>query len=98
VTTAERVTHDYRDNRRGWGHDISYELLPGNRLRASGWGPSGRYEGVPDRRIERGDYILLSNPKGGETRYRFTEVRYSEVIGGPKDQWFATLDFAPRAG
>lgn len=75
--------HDYRNPARGWGHDISWRPLPGHKLDASGWGAG----------IRQGDYLLLSNPAGGETRYQVEEIRYAT---DPKDQWFATLAFAPR--
>jgi len=81
--SATAVTHDYRDARRGWGHDLGYEPLPGDRLRAYGWG-----EG-----IKAGDYLLLSNG-AGETRYAVDEIRYCR---DPVDMWFATLSFAPRS-
>lgn len=76
-------THDYRRGSRCWGHDISYSVLPGDKLKASGWG----------RGIVEGDYILLTDDSGGETRYRFLGVRYE---WDPPDQWFGTLAFAPR--
>lgn len=75
-------THDYRAPKRGWGWDIHYKPLPGNRLRAGGWG----------RGLSAGDYLLLSNPDtGAETRYRV-----GDDLTKPSDQWFATLEFAPR--
>lgn len=77
------ATHDYRNGTRGWGHDLGYRPLPDNRLDAYGWGE-----------LREGDYLLLTNPAGGETRYRAVEVRCP--AHGPRDQWFATLDFAPR--
>ncbi len=81
------ATFDYRDEVRGWGRDISYRPLPGNRLDAVGWGPT------LTTRLSRGDFVLLTNPKGGETRYVVAEIRYAS---DPRDQWFATLAFAPR--
>ena len=83
LADSSSSTRDYRDHTRTWGHDIGFEPLRGNRLRAHGWGE-----------LRDGDYLLLSNPAGGEARYRAVEVRRPPV--GPDDQWFATLEFAPR--
>lgn len=76
--------HDYTRQKRGWGRDLSYTPLPGNRLDAYGWG-SG---------IRVGDYLLLTNPAHGrDTRYQVESIRY---MLDPPDQWFAILAFAPR--
>jgi hypothetical protein len=76
-------THDYRDRRRCWGHDITYRPINGGQtLSAQGWG----------RGLNEGDYILLSNGSA-DTRYRIGGVRYSL---DPEDMWTATLVFDPR--
>lgn len=79
-------THDYTDRVRRWGHDLSYR--PGgadHSLIAQGWSAAP---------IKQGDYLLLSNPSyGHDTRYQIRTIRYSR---DPLNQWFATLDFAPR--
>jgi hypothetical protein len=81
--TEGRQTHDYRDGTRGWGHDITYKPLPGDRLDACGWGGG----------IKPGDFVLLSNGVN-DTRYCVTKIRYA---ADPGDMWFATLAFAPRS-
>lgn len=83
-------THDYRANTKRWGHDAGWDTKDGGKtLRAYGWGPK---DADP---IEVGDYILLSHSDGSgdDARYRVSDVRYEM---NPRDQWFATLAFAPR--
>lgn len=77
-------THDYRNARRGWGHDlVMLNVSPdGQNIKAMGWGNG----------IRAGDFMLLSNA-GGETRYKVEEVNYK---GAPSDMWKASLAFAPR--
>lgn len=78
----EPKTHDYRDERRCWGHDITYRPTANDGLAASGWG-----SGIAD-----GDYVLLSNGDA-DTRYRVETISYSR---DPSDMWRASLSFAPR--
>jgi hypothetical protein len=85
VSTREAQVHDFRDAARGWGHDLCYEPLPGQRLKATGWGHG----------LEGGDFMLLTNG-AADTRYRIDEVEYIGGMGGPKDMWSAVLSFAPR--
>lgn len=80
---TEPKTHDYRKSEARMGHDLSYTPLPNNRLSATGWG----------RGISVSDFVLLTLPDGGETRYRFDEISY---FGDPPDMWRSTLSFAPR--
>lgn len=75
-------THDY--TRRHWGHDFAIMAIRdgGKELRVSGWGLG----------IETGHYLVL--PNGDDTtRYRVRDIEYEY---NPRDQWHATLDFAPR--
>lgn len=82
VAEKQTPVHDYTDGRRGWGHDIGYKPVGGNRLDAHGWGHGLRV----------GHFILLSNGPA-TTRYVVETIRYCD---DPTDMWFATLAFAPR--
>lgn len=82
---AERV-HDYTRKNRYWGHDIHFRPIDpeGLRLNAGGWG----------RGIQKGDYILITNPANqAETRYQVESIEY---YIDPRDQWHGVLAFAPR--
>jgi hypothetical protein len=82
---SEPQTHDYRYEQRRLGWDLSFTPVDGGlRLRAHGWGGG----------LNVGDYLLLSNPTGGDTRYKIlADLRYER---DPADMWWATLVFAPR--
>lgn len=83
---SRSVTHDYRYDERGWGHDLA--VTPdGLNLRATGWGPRA---GGPMR---VGDFVLLSNGPGQETRYRIVSISYYLNV---RDMWRADMVFAPR--
>lgn len=77
-------THDYTT--RGWGHDYSVrEVIEGGKeLTMYGWGYG----------LNKGDYLLLQDGKGGATRYRIREVSY---FNDPRDMWSADVSFAPRS-
>ncbi len=80
---ASRRVHDFRNHTRGWGHDIGYRLLEGNRLDAWGWGHGLRV----------GDYVVLTNKAtGGQPWYAVESVRY---MSDPRDQFFAVLAWQP---
>ena len=79
--------HDF--TRAKWGHHVGVlrTLDGGRELRVTGWGSP-----VP----ERGDHLLLPDGDTGvgiAARYRVRDVRPAVA---PSDQWFATLDLAPR--
>ena len=82
----ERVVHDFRKNKRGWGHDYTFEPSDdGVRGRAAGW----------KHGIKVGDILLFSNAKSpsGESPYQVTKIKY---FRDPPDMWKADLEFAPR--
>jgi hypothetical protein len=82
MTPPNPTLHDYRNSVRGFGHDLAYRPLPGDRLVATGWGYG----------LKAGDYILLSNGPD-DTRYSISEIEY---YSDPPDMWKATFTFAPR--
>lgn len=87
-------THDYRQAKRRWGHDIGFDSKDGGiTLHAHGWGYADDANSSPW--IATGDYLLLSHNDGSghDARYRVEKIQYQS---DPKDMWFATLTFAPR--
>jgi hypothetical protein len=79
------TTHDYRKAHCRWGWDIGmwHSKDGGLTVSASGWG----------RGLSEGDFILLSRPDGGESRYAVEQVSYYR---DPPDMWSAQLKFSPR--
>jgi hypothetical protein len=78
-------THDYTDDRRGWGWDLTFRPSDREGLTAKAMGHG---EG-----IATGDYLLLGKVGASTTRYRVEAIRY---LGDPPDMWAAELRFAPR--
>ena len=94
--TRESRTFDYSASKRGWGHDIGFQVIDGGmKLRAHGWGP--RPAGVDETKrewMDAGDFVIISQTGGAETtRYRIDAIKYEM---NPRDMWFADLSFAPR--
>jgi hypothetical protein len=86
-------THDYRRDKRMWGHDYEITKVDGTTLRATGFGP------MLGPNIKRGDYLRFSRDGGGivdvagETRYRVATIEYKS---NPTDMWSAELWWAGR--
>jgi hypothetical protein len=88
------TTHDYRDNQRCEGHDLTYEPLPESKLKATGWGAHEPKKGGHFVPIQVGDFLLLTNKdRGSDTRYAVETIKY---FSDPYDMWTGTLSFAPR--
>ncbi len=76
----EPKTHDYTKS--SWGHDLSWDVLDGQKLKIIGWG-----SGTKD-----GDFLLLPNGNNS-TRYKVDEISY---FSDPTDQFKIIASFAPR--
>ena len=76
----EQKTHDY--TKRGWGHDLSWDVLDGQKLKIIGWGGG----------VSAGDFLILPNA-GSSTRYKVDEISY---YSDPRDQFKAIASFSPR--
>lgn len=77
------TTHDF--SRSTWGHAISsFDPQDGGQsAHAIGHGHG----------IKSGDYLILSHPNGGTTRYAVDMIEY---YSDPRDMWRARLVYAPR--
>jgi hypothetical protein len=76
--------HDYRKNKRRWGHDISYRPMKKGDpppLNASGFGHG----------LHEGDIVLLTGGAGVISPYYIRKIGY---YGDPSDMWNATLEYA----
>jgi hypothetical protein len=76
-------THNYTKPR--WGHSVEILKISncGFELRVVGYG----------RGVGKDDFLLLSN-EGSSTRYKVLKIEHK---GNGTEQWFADLEFAPRA-
>lgn len=79
------LVHNYIDEDRRWGHDISYTPKQN--------GMTGRIRGWSDMPIKVGDFILMTGRNGATARYRVTKIGFEN---DPRDLFFGDVEFYPR--